>query len=342
MRALENIILSRTDSIGDIILAMPVAGLLKKHFPGIKIALLGRHYTTDIALACEHIDSFIEYEDFISKEVFINGKKPQAIIHLITQSDIAHRAKKLGIPLRIGTRSRLYHLFTCNRLVALSRKSSPLHEAQLNLKLLKPLKIYKPLSLQEMVFYFGLSRIEPLLAEYQSLLDPERYNVIIHPKSRGNAREWPLEHFIQLINILDERKFKIFLTGVESELPFINAIAGRSSKDVTILAGRINLAQFLSFIKGADGVVANSTGPVHIAAALGKDVIGIYPPLRPKDPGRWGPIGKNAQVMVLNKNCSDCRLTKDRCACIAAILPIEIKLRLEELSQKRFAFQKNN
>ena len=336
MRVPENIILSRTDSIGDIVLAMPVAGLLKQHFPEIKIALLGRAYTKDIALACKHIDSFIDYEDFSRKEVFIDGSKPQVIIHLITQSDIARRAKELSIPLRIGTRSRLYHWFTCNRLVALSRKKSVLHEAQLNLKLLKPLKSYKPLSLQEMESYFGLSRLQPLLPEYQSLLDPHKYNLIIHPKSRGNAREWPIEHFIALINMLDENKFKIFLSGVEGELFFIQAIVEKLNKSITIIAGKIDLAQFISFIAAADGVVANSTGPVHMAAAMGKDVIGIYPPLKPKDPGRWGPIGKNAHVMVLDIDCNDCRLTKDQCACINAILPAELKHKLDGLMQKKF------
>ncbi len=335
MRAPENIILSRTDSIGDIVLAMPVAGMLKKHFPGIRVALLGRSYTKDIALACEHIDSFIDYEDFMKSEVLIDGKKAQAILHLITQSDISYRAKKLAIPLRIGTRSRLYHWFTCNRLVALSRKKSRLHEAQLNLKLLQPLKIYEPLPLPEMENYFGLTRLQTLSPTYQVLLDPARYNLIIHPKSRGNAREWPMEHFISLISMLDERHFKIFISGVESELPFINALVNKLQKDVNIIAGKINLAQFISFINQADGVIANSTGPVHVAAALGKDVIGIYPPLKPKDPGRWGPIGRHAHVMVLPKNCDDCKLTKDQCACINAILPIELKLKLEELRLKK-------
>lgn len=337
MRAPENIILSRSDSIGDIVLAMPVAGLLKKHFPDIRIALLGRSYTKDITLACEHIDYFIDYEDFISKEVLIDGKKPQVIIHLITNSATAYRAKQIGIPVRIGTCTRLYHWFTCNRLVLLMRKKSPLHEAQLNLKLLKPLKISKPVSLTEIVNYFGLTRLQNLSPDYQTLIDPEKYNLIIHPKSRGNAREWPLEHFVSLINMLDEKQYKVFLSGVESELPYIQAIADKVKRNVTILAGKINLAQFISFINQSDAVVANSTGPVHVAAALGKDVIGIYPPLKPKDPGRWGPIGPNAHVMVLQKDCRDCQHTNDQCACIHAILPLEIKYKLDQLKQKKFA-----
>lgn len=340
MRAPDNIILSRTDSIGDIVLAMPVAALLKEHFPEIKVAILGRAYTRDIALSCKYVDSFIDYEEFIRSDIFIDEKKPQAILHLITQSDIARRAKVLKIPMRIGTSSRLYHWFTCNKLVALSRKKSGLHEAQLNLKLLRPFSINKPLSLHKMEAYFGLCNLQPLLPEYQNLLDPYKYNLIIHPKSRGNAREWPIEHFIALINLLDDTKFKVFLSGVASEIPYITAITAKLKRDVTVIAGRIDLAQFISFINAADGVVANSTGPVHIAAALGKDVIGIYPPLKPKDPGRWGPIGKNAHVMVLNKDCGDCRLTPNKCACINAIQPMQVKLKLDELMQKKVTAQK--
>lgn len=341
MRAPENIILSRTDSIGDIVLAMPVAGLIKEHFPDMQIAILGRAYTRDIALACKFVDSFIDYEDFITKDILINGEKPQAIIHLITQSEIARRAKALKIPLRIGTSSRLYHWFTCNKLVSLSRKNSGLHEAQLNLKLLQPLKIYRRLTQSELLPYFGLSRLQPLLPAFQNLLDPQRYNLIIHPKSRGNAREWPIEHFIALINLLDDTKFKIFISGVESEIPFIREIIAKLKKDATVIAGTIDLAQFISFINAADGVVANSTGPVHVAAAMGKDVIGIYPPLKPKDPGRWGPIGSHAHTMVFNKDCNDCKLSPHNCACINAIQPLEICLKLNELMSNKFSRQQD-
>jgi ADP-heptose:LPS heptosyltransferase len=62
---------------------------------------------------------------------------------------------------------------------------------------------------------------------------------------------------------------------------------------------------------------------LHIAAALGKKVIGIYAPMRPIFPARWAPLGTNATYLVLDKNCNDCRRSED-CTCIRAITPEQV------------------
>ena len=77
-------------------------------------------------------------------------------------------------------------------------------------------------------------------------------------------------------------------------------------------------------------MVAASTGPLHIAAALGKYVIGIYPPIKPMHPGRWAPIGKNASYLVLDKKCNKCR-NNSHCDCIEDINPELVKNKLMEI-----------
>ncbi|MEO6489943.1 MAG: glycosyltransferase family 9 protein [Ferruginibacter sp.] len=335
MRVLENIIISRTDSIGDIVMAMPVATVLKKQFPGIKIAVLGKAYTRDMAMACENVDQFITVEEFMQTDILIDGNKPKAMLHLTTESEVAKRALKLNIPIRIGTSRRLFHLWTCNRFVWLNRKNSGLHETQLNLKLLQPIGIKVTLSLENIGRSYGLTRLEELTGPNKSFLSNDKYNLIIHAKSRGSSREWPLQNFIKLINSLDEGSYNIILSGVKEEIPFINEIVKNINKPVNVIAGQIGLKQFIPFVKAADAVLSNSTGPVHIAAALGKDVIGIYPPLRSKEPARWGPVGPKAKVFVLDKSCIDCKLTPDHCSCINAIEPISIKIALDKLMEEK-------
>src|SRR5665647_834862 len=103
-----NIIISRTDSIGDVVLTLPVAKFLKDFFPGIKIGFLGKSYTRPVIEACEYVDEFIQLEDFLNKPVTICGLSPQCILHVFPKRLIAKRAKKIKIPLRIGTTNRLY------------------------------------------------------------------------------------------------------------------------------------------------------------------------------------------------------------------------------------------
>lgn len=334
MKLPESVLISRTDSIGDVVLALPVAGMLKKTFPGIKIGLLANQYTKAIAEACEYIDEFIDVNIFFKDDVFIIGKLPEVILHLKTNPEVARRAKELKIPIRIGTMSRLYHWFYCNKLVWLSRKKTGLHEAQSNLKLLKPFGIKATVSFEEMYNLYGLTQLEPLSDEFRIMISKDKVNVIMHPKSRGNAREWPAAHFIELINSLNPEVHQVFLSGVESEKKDLHQIADAVNKPVTNLAGQIPLAQFISFISAADAVISNSTGPVHIAAALGKYTIGIYPSLPRKDAQRWGPIGVNAKAIEFKKFCTECINTPDKCNCMNAIQPAQIKAELNKIAKE--------
>ena len=133
------IILSRTDSIGDVILTLPMAGLIKKEFPKATILFLGRSYTKEVIALSEHVDEFINYDEIEklkAKEQITFLKKFEAdiFLHVFPKKQIASLAKSAGITSRIGTTNRLYHWFTCNKLIKLSRTNSTLHESQLNLK----------------------------------------------------------------------------------------------------------------------------------------------------------------------------------------------------------------
>ncbi len=331
---MQKIILSRTDSIGDVILTLPMAGILKQMFQGSYIIFLGRDYTRDIISLSAHIDEFISWDDLseiendIEKVELLKQKGADTIIHVFPRKEIAELAKKIKIKTRIGASGRLYHYWTCNKLVKFSRKRSNQHEAQLNLKLLKPLGWNKALSLEEIEKFYGVNKLPVISKELKSLIDPKRVNLILHPKSKGSAREWGLHNFQQLIDLLDRTKYKVFVTGTEEE-------GAAFRKDISFndncidVSGKMSLEQLIAFINHSDSLVAASTGPLHIAAALGKVAIGIYPPIKPMHPGRWAPVGPKAIYLVLDKHCNDCR-KNGKCHCMADIKPKQVKLILED------------
>jgi heptosyltransferase-3 len=157
------ILISRTDSIGDVVLTLPLAGIIKQFLPKSKIIFLGRNYTKDVIALSEHVDEFVSYDDVLklnASEQIETFKKLNAthIIHVFPVKEIAHLVKKAGIKNRIGTTNRLWHWFTCNIKISLSRKNSDLHEAQLNTKLLAPLGITKDFSLEELVSAYGFTK----------------------------------------------------------------------------------------------------------------------------------------------------------------------------------------
>ena len=312
------------------LLALPMAKILKEKFPGIKVFFLGREYTRPIVNACIYCDGFIELDEFLKGNPTIDGKPIEIIIHVKPESYVAKRAKQLKIKKRIGTTNRLYHWTTCNKLVPLSRKKSNLHEAQLNLKLLSALGINKNFSLKDVYQSYGFENLKPLQEEYAALIDRSKYNLILHPKSRGSAREWGLGNFTSLIRTLDKSKYKIFISGTGEEKKLMQSFLDDEKDNVTDITGMMKLEQFISFINYCDALVACSTGPLHIAAALGKDALGIYVPLHSLRPERWEPVGKNAEVFVLNKYCVDCYKNKMPCHCVQEISPVLIKESLDK------------
>jgi ADP-heptose:LPS heptosyltransferase len=302
------ILISRTDSIGDVILTLPMAGILKQKFPDAKISFLGKNYTRDIIHTCEHIDEFISYDEltkqtFDEQIKFIAQKQFTHCIHVFPVYEIARLIRKAKVPIRIGTTNRIFHWVTCNKLIRLSRKKSDLHEAQLNCKLLSSFGIDKSFSIQELNDYVGFTKIEKIDKSTISLLDSIRKNIIIHPKSQGSANEWAIDNYVQLIKNIDHSKHKVFVSGTENERQHIQQIITQCPEAIDIV-GKLNLKQFISFINACDALIACSTGPLHIASVCGKIAVGLFTDIRPMHPGRWSPIGSKTRIVLMNNDSS--------------------------------------
>lgn len=311
------ILISRTDNIGDVILTFPMIGLLKRKYPEAQIYFLGKTYTKHLIKLNKNIRGFLNYDELVAKTeekqiAYLKSFGFDVVIHVFPRKDIAKICKKARIRKRIGTAHRIYHWFTCNKLVFFSRKRSNLHEAQLNIKLLKPFKIKIP-PLNEIHLYYDLKKPslddDKKIVDYyyekiniDNFIDPNRINLIIHPKSKGSAIEWGLNNFAELLELLPENKYKIFMTGTKAEGELLKDFSQLYKDKITDVTGIFDLEQLIYFISITDGLIAASTGPLHIAAALGKFTVGIFSPTRPIFPKRWAPLGRNAKYVV-NTNC---------------------------------------
>lgn len=330
---IKNLIISRTDSLGDVILTLPTAGLMKKLYPDIKIYFIGRSYTQPLIEACRFVDEFINWDEVSNypeaqQVEFFKSLKSDAIVHVFPDIKLAKVAYKSGIPIRIGTSHRYFHWLYCNKRLPIGRKKSDLHEAQLNLQLFSPLGAKKLYTLEEIPEFYDLSGTRPINGQFKEMLDSKRFNLILHPKSRGSAREWGLENFGELINLLPKDKFKIFVSGTNEDRKFLTPLLDKFKDDIVDLTGKMSLFDFISFIGHADGMVAASTGPLHIAAAMGKKAIGLYAPMRPIHPGRWSPIGLRSAHLVIDKQCKKCQKSLD-CECIRMIKPQDVYNKLK-------------
>jgi ADP-heptose:LPS heptosyltransferase len=322
----KRVLISRTDSIGDVLLTLPICAWLKKEFPGVEVLFLGKGYTQSVVESYSEVDRFLNWEDFLNapkteKIQTFRALELDAVVHVFPDKEIAALAKKARVPVRVGTSHRAYHLVTCTHRVNFTRKNSKLHEAQLNHELLRPFGLQELPELNALIETTEHFKV-PQVALPKSCDFPSPY-VILHPKSQGSALEWPLEKYGELAMGLAERGKTVVFTGTEAEGKEFRAHIPTHSQ-ICDTSGQLTLAQLIVLISKAETLVACSTGPLHIAAYTGIQALGLYVPRRPIHPGRWSPIGPKAEAIVYDEKCPKCAARKP-CDCITQI-PVEVLL----------------
>lgn len=300
----KTIVISRTDSIGDVVLTLPICGWLKEKFPYCRIVFLGQRYTQPVVTSYSAIDEFIAWDKIEELPVtarveVIKQWNADAIIHVFPNKELAKFAKKAKVPVRIGTSHRSFHFLNCNVRPNFTRKNAGEHEAQLNFHLIKYFGIQKLPTLAECSALIG-SYFKPTGAvkpEIISLIDFEGKNIVLHPRSKGSAIEWHIDNYEKLAITLAKQGFTVFFSGTEQEgASFRGKIP--SHPLIHDLTGKLSLPEFIAFLSHIDAIVACSTGPLHLASILGKKAIGLYTTQRPMHPGRWQPLGEDVHILV--------------------------------------------
>ena len=304
-KEVKNILVTRTDRLGDVILTLPLISEVKNIFADSHVLFLVKRYVSDIVNNYESIDELVFEEDipgFLKKYKFFKKKKIDLVINVKPEFSLALIFFLLRIKYRIGTGYRWYS-FLYNRKVYEHRKTSDKHESDYNLGLLK---YFIEEVKSEKKFYFRYSDEErrilnEKLSEYKFSLNDDY--IIIHPGSGGSAKDLPLEKITDYINIfLDEyENYKVVFTGLENEKEIVEKIVRDMTKSkstgINNLAGKLNLRELMILIDSSKLFVSNSTGPIHIAGGLNKNIIGFYPNEKPMNETRWRPLGDYVTIV---------------------------------------------
>jgi len=154
----------------------------------------------------------------------------------------------------------------------------------------------------------------------------------IHPRaSHGPAKCWPVESYARLAGELasgEGRAAIVFGNPVESELA--GRVARSAGGRVFSLAGETDLKQLAALISLCRVFIANDTGPLHLAAALGVPVVGIF---GSSDPAATAPRGEKVRTIYKAVPCSPClrRVCPTDFRCMMEISVEEVRAAVEEL-----------
>lgn len=293
---MDRILIIRTDKLGDMVLTLPMAKAIKDKYPAVHLTMLAAHYTQPLLKGQPLIDDIIFIDDCADnlKDKLSEGKFDAAFFPR-PRFDEAFAAFRAGIPARIGSGYRWYSLLFNHRVYE-HRKTAERHEAEYNVRLIdsffgtkSSVSLVPPVIAQEKI-----NEISDLL-ESKSL-DLSHESVIIHPGSGGSSRDLNAENFGRIAQIFSEKlKWNVFITGSGAEEEKCRFIASMANAAVN-LCNEIDLEAMIALISFSRVMVSNSTGILHIAAALGKEVIGFYPNSPHLSSRRWGPYTEKRMI----------------------------------------------
>jgi ADP-heptose:LPS heptosyltransferase len=321
------VLVVRTDRLGDVVLTLPLLPVLRQHFPQAQISMLVSRYAGAIAEGHPSLEALLWYDDdrglipFRRMTSILRAGEFDACIVVHPTPRLAFLMARARIPVRIGSGYRWYS-FLFNRRIFTHRKTAERHEVEYNLDLLRGLG----LNVGEVIrpeFFIAIPddarrRVSELLGEKGKA---GRY-IVVHPGSGGSAREWPRESLGALTRQLMTREgVEVFITGTASERDQAEQILGFTGGRAVNLCGLLNLKELAALLEGAALYISNSTGPLHMAVAVGTPVLGFYPQIPAMGPRRWGPYTTRARVLVPRKSsdCSQCRQRGTACECMASI-----------------------
>lgn len=188
------------------------------------------------------------------------------------------------------------------------------HEAHCFIDLLQPVigkqsypDLLEPLSLTQQQITEAGQRLYSLGLGEQSRSEYARAPIIaIHPLSSSTAtnRRWPAESFIRLSRQLQaEYGARILLIGSAEEAPFLSDLARMIGEPVNVLAGKTSIRELAAIFTYCQLFVGNDSGPMHLAAAMGIPVVGLF---GPNTPLKWGPLGHKSRSVSAELPCSPC------------------------------------
>ena len=165
--------------------------------------------------------------------------------------------------------------------------------------------------------------------------------VALHPGARWLNKRWPAGHFADLVRKI-ARNFsdvRFVILGGKEDQPLGETISQAAPERCLNLAGQTSLLEMIEWLRLCELVVTNDTGPAHAAAALRKPTISLFGPTEPR---RTGPYGQLQRALQHPLPCAPCM--KSRCAwpqpmeCLTAISPAAVAARVRgELLNRNFA-----
>jgi heptosyltransferase-3 len=317
----KRILIVRTDRVGDVVMITPMIREIRRTFPDAFIATLTNPNSADVLINNPHINEIIT-DDF-NKESF---NKVTAMLRSFKFTDgllvmpterAAYQMFLAGIKNRIGVGRKLYEVITFMKSVSRNKYIPLRHEADYCMDLARAIGVISN-NLTPEIFLSHEEKELGLNSLIASGCRINRRKIIIHTGSGGSSRNWSEEKYLKLIeSILNrEQNTEIILSANEMTDDFVVKAKAMSNELILDVRDSVNrLRDLINVIANCDLLIAASTGPLHIASALGIKTIGLYCHRPMNCSQHWGALGMNAVNLEISKEYCDANCSNDKEIC---------------------------
>ncbi|MCW8954526.1 MAG: glycosyltransferase family 9 protein [Sulfurimonas sp.] len=289
-----NILVVRTDKLGDFVTALPTMYVLKNHNPQNRIIACVAPMNKGLAEACDFIDEVIVEDGSSSIWKFIKKLKDAKIdasVTLFSNTRVAFAQFLARIPVRIAPATKIAQIFYTKRVLQ-RRSEVKMAEFEYNLQLTKSLFSDISLEYKKPLLEFGDAK--NINYVFCANHDIEKEIVAFHVGFGGSSdANWTLDEYEILIReVLKQDKYQVVMTFGPDEKELYENMQNRFfGKNVIFYLSLEGLVYFAKLISSFKLFISTSTGTYHIASLVGTPTMTFFADSLFASPKRWKSVG---------------------------------------------------
>lgn len=309
----RHILVINVNWLGDVIFSLPAYRALKARYPLARVSAMCAPRVADVLRGCPWVDDVFEFDEKgrerslrarldAVRQLRSRGIDAAFFIHSsLTRRILVWMA---GIPRRVGYNSKDGGRFLTESYP--SPDPDTTHRSDMYVGLFASAGIsIEDNRCQMQINPSALSKARQLLARHG--VPSDQPFVVVNTGGNWDLKRWSKERFAELVRRLSaDYGRSVVIPGAANDVALARDIALTSGVHPVVLAGQTGLPELAAVMSLAECVISNDSGPMHLAAAVGANVVAIFGPTRPEITAPRGVGGHRVLFKEMGCNKSAC------------------------------------
>ncbi len=322
----RRILIVNVNWLGDVIFSGPFIRAVRERYPDAFIACMAVPRCKELLELNKRIDEIIEYDD-MGRERGLPGKmlfiKKIADMRFDTAIFLHRSFTRALIAALAGIKERVGY-FTAKRRFLLTKalvpEMDPYHDTACH-------RVDYFLGLADAVdarsdvrdYEFFISDDDragaAMILRANGVADNDKF-IAMNPGGNWDPKRWPVENYAALADwVIDRYGYKVVISGAKKDSGLAETILAKMRGKASIICSKTSIREAAAVFERSALVVSGDSGPMHIAVAMGANVVAIF---GPTSPSMTGPVGKGSYKVLHGDSgctvpCYDEKCDDNRC-----------------------------